>query len=146
MTGFGEARRQSGAVAVAIELRTVNNRYFKFSLRASEGYSSLEPQIEALVRQHVRRGTVQLNLRIDREPGPDDYRLNEPVLSGYLRQLEAVLGAAIARDGAQLAPLLALPGVVREPTDDRIGMKLDIDDEATRSRLPKQRHRTTPVT
>ena len=33
MTGFGEARRQADDVAVAVELRTVNNRYFKFSLR-----------------------------------------------------------------------------------------------------------------
>ena len=59
---------------------------------------------------------MQVNLQIDRQPQPDDYRLNEGVLSGYIKQLEAVLGEHVRRDGAHLAPLLTLPGVVREPT------------------------------
>src|SRR5687767_6897935 len=67
MSGHGEAHRREGGVSVAVEVRTVNNRYFKLSVRNSEGYSSLEPQIEAIVRESVRRGTVQINLRIDRE-------------------------------------------------------------------------------
>ena len=88
MTGFGEARRQTGAVAVAIELRTVNNRYFKFSLRASEGYSSLEPQIEAIVREQVKRGTVNVSLKIDRRASPEESALNLAVLDSYRKQLE----------------------------------------------------------
>ncbi len=59
---------------------------------------------------------MQVNLQIDRQPRPDDYRLNEGVLSGYIKQLESVLGEHVRRDGAHLAPLLTLPGVVREPT------------------------------
>ena len=55
-------------------------------------------------------------MQIDREARPEDYRLNQAVLKGYLQQLESALGAAVVRDAAQLAPLLALPGVVHEPT------------------------------
>ena len=62
------------------------------SPRDAKATRSLEPQIEALVRQHVRRGTVQVNVRIDREPRPDDYRLNEAVLRGYLAAARAVAG------------------------------------------------------
>jgi uncharacterized protein (TIGR00255 family) len=58
---------------------------------------------------------VQVNLQIGRQPQADDYRLNAAVLTGYVRQLEAALGGSITRDVAQLAPLLALPGVVQEP-------------------------------
>jgi uncharacterized protein (TIGR00255 family) len=36
-------------------------------------------------------------------------------LSGYLKQLEAVVGKSATRDAAQVAPLLSLPGVVHEP-------------------------------
>jgi uncharacterized protein (TIGR00255 family) len=116
MTGHGEAHRHEDGLSIAVEVRTVNNRYFKLSLRITEGYNPLEPHLEALVRQHVRRGTVQVNLRIDREPKADDYRLNEAVLAGYLQQLESVLGGPVTREGTHLVPLLALPGVIKEPT------------------------------
>ena len=33
MTGFGEAQHQDQGLAITVELRTINNRYFKFSLR-----------------------------------------------------------------------------------------------------------------
>jgi uncharacterized protein (TIGR00255 family) len=116
MTGHGEAHRHADGMSVAVEIRTVNNRYFKLNLRLTEGYAPLESYIENLLRQQIRRGTLQVNLRIDREPRPEDYRINPVVLGGYLKQLEAALGASVSRDAGQLAPLLALPGVVHEPT------------------------------
>jgi len=116
MTGHGEAHRHADGVSVGVEVRTVNNRYLKFSFRATEGYQSLEPQVESLVRQHVRRGTIQVSLLIDREPTAEDYRLNEVVLKGYLAQLEHLVGKAARDTAVPIASLLALPGVVREPT------------------------------
>jgi uncharacterized protein (TIGR00255 family) len=117
MTGHGEAHRHEGGVSVAVEVRTVNNRYFKLSVRTSEGYSSLEPQIESIVRESVRRGTVQINLRIDREGTEEDYKLNEKVISGYLKQLESIAGkAGGSSEPAVQAAVLGLPGVVSQPT------------------------------
>jgi len=117
MTGHGEAHRHEGGVSVAVEVRTVNNRYFKLSVRTSDGYSSLEPQIEALVRESIRRGTVQINLRIDREASEEDYKLNEKVISGYLKQLEAIGGKSAGQtDAVVRAAVLSLPGVVSQPT------------------------------
>ncbi len=116
MTGHGEAHRHADGVSVAVEVRTVNNRYLKFSFRATEGYQSLEPQVESLVRRHVRRGTIQVGLVVDREPRAEDYRLNEVVLQGYLAQIERLVGQTKATEPVPIASLLALPGVVREPT------------------------------
>ena len=109
MTGHGEAHRHENGLSIAVEIRTVNNRYFKLNLRLTDGYAPLEPHVESLVRQQIRRGTVYVHVQIDREPRPDDYRLNETVLAGYLKQLEAAIGKPINRDAGQLAPLLALP-------------------------------------
>src|SRR5262245_12308165 len=116
MTGHGEAHEHEEGLSIAVEIRTVNNRYFKLNLRMTEGYAPLEPHVEAQIRQHIRRGTIQVYLQIDREPRAEDYRLNQAVLTGYLKQLEAALGGSPGRDAGQLAPLLALPGVVHEPT------------------------------
>jgi len=43
MTGFGEARKQTGGMSIAVEVRTINSRHFKLSYRATDGYAALEP-------------------------------------------------------------------------------------------------------
>ncbi|MCS6976264.1 MAG: YicC family protein [Gemmatales bacterium] len=115
MTGFGDARYHSDDVAVAVELRTVNNRYLKVSVRAAEPYNLLEPEIERVVRHRIRRGTVQVILAVRRQSRPADFRINTVALRTYADQLRAMhkelgLGAEI-----HLSALLTLPGVVEEP-------------------------------
>ena len=112
MTGFGEARLQDKRWTIAVEMRTVNNRHFKFSAKLGEPYAMLEPAIEQLVRDKVRRGTVQLSLRIDRPRRPEDYRINLVALSSYKDQLTGLRGFDESMVG--LGPLLALPGVVED--------------------------------
>lgn len=116
MTGFGEAHQQQGGVAVAVEVRSVNSRYFKLSLRATEGYSALESEIENVVRQRVRRGTLQMNLRVDRPVLPENYRLNNSVLARYREQLEKLHNEWHLPETVPIEALLALPGVVTEVT------------------------------
>src|SRR5436190_15069460 len=88
MTGFGEARKQTSQMSIAVEVRTINSRHFKLSYRASEGYAALEPEVEAATREIIRRGTVQLSLRVDRSAAAEDYRIDIDVLENYRQQLE----------------------------------------------------------
>ncbi len=119
MTGHGEAHFQREGFAVAVEVRTINNRHFKLSVRAGEASGSLEPRIENVVRKSIRRGTVQVNLRIDRESSAEDYRINEAVLTGYQRQLQSLYDQLVGRELIHLESLLNLPGVVNERMSDR---------------------------
>ena len=114
MTGFGEARSQAGGVGISVEVRTINSRHFKLSFRTSEGYSPLESEVEAIVREAIRRGTVQMNLRVDRRTSVDDYRINLEVLENYRRQLEQYTGRSEWKAAADLQVLLSLPGTVDE--------------------------------
>ena len=114
MTGFGEAHCQQDGSAVAVEVRTINSRYFKLSVRSAEGCAALEPKIEVLVRKQVRRGTIQVMLRMDRARSPDDYKINVEVLEGYRRQLEAMHGRWNLPEPVPLESLLLLPGVADE--------------------------------
>jgi len=114
MTGFGEAQRQRDAIAAAVEVRTINNRYFKLTFRSGERYSALEPQIEALVRQHIKRGTVQVSLRVDRARAGDEFQLNAAALESYRRQLEKLSNSWQHAEPIRLEALLNLPGVIQE--------------------------------
>lgn len=119
MTGFGEARRQVDGLAVATEVRSINARHFKLSYRASDGYASLEPRVEALVRKHIRRGTVQVQLRLDRPHAPGDYRLNVKLIEAFRKELAELALNWDDKSGASLDALLTLPGVVEEVADAR---------------------------
>jgi len=112
MTGHGEAHVQQDGLAVTVELRTINSRFIKISTRTSEGFGSLEPQIEALLRTHIRRGTIQAAVRVARESTPDDYRVNARVLDGYRRQLDELRRQWNLSGSTELESLLPLPGVV----------------------------------
>jgi uncharacterized protein (TIGR00255 family) len=120
MTGFGEARGKAGDLSVQIEVRTINNRHFKLGYRASDGYASLEPDVEAVVRESMRRGSVQVNLRIDRQVSPEDFRINDVVIEGYRNQLATIAKRNKWQDAVTLEALLQLPGVVDESSHANI--------------------------
>lgn len=125
MTGHGEAQRQQDGVAVAVEVRTVNNRYLKTTLRTSDGYGALEPNIESVVRRHIRRGTVQVNIRVDKQASPNDFTLNEVVLASYQQQLEAVRKKSGSAEPIHLDSLLMLPGVIDEAAWRHVNAEAD---------------------
>lgn len=113
MTGFGEARSQSAGISVHVEVRTINNRHFKLGYRSSEGYASLEPDVENVVRQAMRRGTVQVNLRVDRQVAAENFRINTAVLDNYRTQILEIAGLS-EDDRVSFETLLQLPGVIDE--------------------------------
>lgn len=115
MTGFGDAHLQDDRLTVAAEVRSVNNRHLKLTCRVSSAYDALEPDFERLVRDAVRRGSVQLTVRVERPRRAEDYRLNLVALASYRDQVEAMrLSGAPALDPVAL---LGLPGVVEERRD-----------------------------
>jgi len=114
MTGFGEGHHQQEGLAVAVEVRTINSRYFKLSVRTAEDYNSLEPRVDGVVRKSIRRGTVQVNIRVDRTQSPDDYRINTELLESYRRQLVPLASEWKSSDVVALESLLMLPGVIED--------------------------------
>ena len=127
MTGFGEARSRQDGLAVTVEIRTVNNRFFKLTVRTNEGYASLEPLVERRVRAAVHRGTVQVNVRVDRRRSPDDYRIDVEVLDRYRRQLGELMRAwnVNKNDDPSLEALLPLPGVVDDASGEAVDATAD---------------------
>jgi uncharacterized protein (TIGR00255 family) len=118
MTGFGEARHQDSRWAIQVEMRTVNNRHFKLNAKISEAFAPMEGALEQLVRERVKRGTVQLSLRVERPRRPEDYRLNLVALTSYRDQLRQLQGDGDHGPTIELGPLLGLPGVVEELRSD----------------------------
>ncbi len=114
MTGFGDAVQSTDRLNVAVEIRTVNNRYLKISSRLPDAYGPLESRIEKVARESITRGTVQIAVRIEQVGVDRRYKLDRSVLDAYwhdLCQWSQTQGLATPACGERL---LELPGVVVE--------------------------------
>jgi uncharacterized protein (TIGR00255 family) len=116
MTGFGEARTQTGALGVSVEVRAVNNRHLKLTVRGSDPYPLYESELEKVVRRHVRRGTLHVTVRVERPGTAAAPALNVAALTDYLRQIRLACDEAGTPEfaGPLVAGALALPGVAPE--------------------------------
>ena len=114
MTGFGHSSLQTSLAHVSAELKSVNNRYLKLSLRLPDSLARFEADIERVIRSRIARGAVQGTIRVRFLSGQTDHQLDLPVLHSYQQQLGTVVSAA----EIPLAALLALPGVVIESEVD----------------------------
>jgi len=112
MTGFGNATFDSEGVHVSSEIKSVNNRYLKLSVRMPDSVARFEAEIEKLVRSRVARGSIQLSIRVRFHGGQSEFRIDQDLLKSYQKQLAAI----DTGDGnlPNLAHLLQLPGVVTE--------------------------------
>jgi len=135
MTGFGSAVCQEENISVSVELKTVNNRFFKLSLRLTDGYSAMEQRIEALLRSAIERGTINANVRIVSAKEGTGFQINTAVLESYAQQLSDAANNFKTRYGVfasfALERLALLPGVVitehenNEVDNDKIGALLE---------------------
>ncbi|MGE4002307.1 MAG: YicC/YloC family endoribonuclease [Planctomycetaceae bacterium] len=117
MTGYGDSREQDGGRLVTAEVRTVNNRYLKVSIRCPDAYAVKESDIERVVRSSVARGTVNITLRVDSVSSTGRYHLDRDVIQSYWEQFTAVTDEMHLSPPADLTNFLQLPGVVIEHDD-----------------------------
>ncbi len=117
MTGYGAAEGPLGRGRVAVELRTVNHRFFNPSLKLPSRLQRWEAELREALRRRISRGHVTLHARLEAAPGGlvqvDDARVAEYV--ARLRELADRHGLA---GGVDLATILRLPDVLRAPTEE----------------------------
>jgi len=118
MTGYGEASAQVGGIHYFIEVRSLNNKYFKASIRLAEEFQGLEAEIESRLREKLSRGTITMNARCSDASESAAYTINSAALSKYVEQLKAVPAVASGEFRVEISSLLNLPGVLQPPADE----------------------------
>lgn len=120
MTGCGEGIVSTDTSTARVELRVVNNRYFKLALRSRDAFALLEPRIEAAIRGRIRRGSVQMTLDVTGAAGPPGRRFDRDQLAAYLDDLEDFCASHRIPAPRTIDGILALPGILIEtpPSSD----------------------------
>lgn len=119
MTGFGQAACQVDGVHYAVEIRSVNNRYFKSTIRLPEELACLEADLEAKLRKRVHRGSITMTVKFRLADDVSPYQINDSALQDYLKHLQQLrdqIGNAQTAN-IDLTALLGLPGVLVQAED-----------------------------
>ena len=117
MTGFGDATAERDGTHYSVEIRSLNNRFFKPVIKLPETLAGLEPELESMLREKLGRGSITFTLKMRSDTAEAAYHLNTAALKSYLEQLQAVKGLDRLVQ-IDLASLVQLPGVCQEPRDD----------------------------
>ena len=119
MTGFGEASFQDDhGVHYFIEIRSLNNKYFKTTIRLPEELQGLEPGLESELRRRLTRGSIVLIGRYSDTSEGAAYEINAQALARYVSQLNDVPQVADGSMSFDIASLLGLQGVLQPPADE----------------------------
>ena len=116
MTGYGAAEHQDDQVRIAVETKTVNNRFFKTNLHLPEGLGAVEVLIERILRESITRGTITVNVTVEPRGAAARAPVNADILAAYWRDLAALAQRVGDPAPVRLEALLALPGVVGAET------------------------------
>jgi uncharacterized protein (TIGR00255 family) len=116
MTGFGDASSNDGSAVYAVEVRSVNNKFLKTSIRIPDQLASLEPEIEQIVRAIVSRGSVTVTVNCTQTDEGAAQEINGAALRKYAQQIADATGAPI--ESISAAHLVSLPGVLGAPKDE----------------------------
>ncbi|MCB9845363.1 MAG: YicC family protein [Phycisphaeraceae bacterium] len=126
MTGFGEAAIKVDGVHFFLEVRSLNNKWFKATIRLPEEFQGLEADLESELRRFVTRGSVTVRATCADTSESAAYDINTNALQHYVEQLRglgAIQSGALPLD---VAGLLGLPGVLQPPANE--------EDRLTRAR------------
>ncbi|MBE0535537.1 MAG: YicC family protein [Phycisphaerae bacterium] len=118
MTGFGEATAEAEGIVYTVEIRAVNNRYFKPHVRLPDIAAYLEADIEMLHREKIHRGAVNFSLRMKNVSGRALFEIDENALAAYMDKLGSLAGSNHVNCRLDLASLLVLPGIVQPVSPD----------------------------
>ena len=118
MTGYGEAQGEADRVSYAVEIKTVNNRYFKTIIKLPELASFLEEDIDKLLRKNILRGTTNYVLRLKDASASTLFDIDEMALQAVVEKLSRA-GLSSGINGAiDIGNLLNLPGIIQTALPD----------------------------
>lgn len=119
MTGFGAASAEDQYGRYTLEIRSVNNKFFKAMIRLPDDLVAIEPALESVVAKRLKRGSVSVTGRF--VPGSSTLAGQidvETARAAVEQLLQAVPEGLRDRTQVDLGSLLSAPGVLKTSSND----------------------------
>lgn len=126
MTGYGRGQETIGEQTAFVEIRSVNNRYFDFSVRLPKIYGFLEDPLKRLARSAISRGKTEISVAVQSAPGlKKAVSVDAEAALGYLNSLREANAGLGLMDDLSLSDLIRFPEIfqpvkMEEPEEEQI--------------------------
>lgn len=111
MTGFGQASVSGRDMSVDVIVRCVNGKHLKTKMHLGINMPAVAERIGALVAKYVRRGSVDVAVRLDWS-GAGGVAFNERVITSYVQQLKRITAKLGLPAEIRAEQVAMLPGAV----------------------------------
>jgi len=126
MTGYAYREFQNDRIRLVLELKAYNNRYLDIGVNSPPFLSPIEPGIRNYLKSRVRRGKVELTIRIKELQENVTVHLDEAAARAYgtaLQDLTDILGL---EERPRLSHFLRLEGIFKSEKDRNIAWMEEI--------------------
>ncbi|MDC7233745.1 MAG: YicC family protein [Spirochaetales bacterium] len=113
MTGYGYKEFQNGKVRLSLEMKTYNNRYMDLILNVPPPLSPLEGQIRSLVTGSLKRGRVEVYLRMKELEEDLTLIVDREAVKSYAATLREVQETAGIGGDLSLGHILSMDGIIK---------------------------------
>ena len=139
MTGFGSGRVEAPNLAVVVEAKTVNHRYLDVHVRLPSEFQRLEGVVRKAVSDTLRRGRVDLFIKIDLTREKFRMEANPALISSYVELLDELRAKFPIQGELTLESISKLPGAITVSNENLGAEEVDLVsghlEEATRAAL-----------
>ena len=113
MTGFGRAVKELDGYVIAVELKSVNHRYFEFSSRCPRQYGFIEDKLKSFINSRVSRGKVECFVSIDAlNTESADVAVNNTLASAYVKALKGISSSYDLKEDFGASTIARFPDVL----------------------------------
>ncbi len=113
MTGFGKGSTRSDVSSCFVEIKSVNHRYLEVNTKVPDEFLSLELEIKKIIKQHIKRGSVYLNLNFCYDAGMDIV-INDGLFKKLLKLEKEIENRHGISQSLNIHYILSYPGVVKQ--------------------------------
>ena len=131
MTGFGRGEYKDDNYQFLVECKTINHKYADINIRLPRKLSFLEDKARILVKDYIKRGRVDLYIKLDLLGSEDvNLKFDEELATQYVSILKQIKDKFDLVDDISVMNIAKFPDVIKteEKEDDEEKLKNRISD------------------
>lgn len=114
MTGFGRGEYKDDNYYFLVECKTINHKYCDINVRLPRKISFLEDKVRNLVKDHVKRGRVDLYIKLDLLGSEDvNLKFDEALATQYVNMLKQIKDKFDLVDDISVMSVAKFPEVIK---------------------------------
>lgn len=121
MTGFGRGKNEKGDIKYAVEISSVNHKYFDVNYRMASQLIQFQERIKETLKKEIDRGRVDVAIFILDGHKNQKVAINYHLAKEYVRSVNGLKRTLNLKGDITIADVIRLPEIFRVYEDRQVG-------------------------